>query len=126
MRIEPQNFRTIESDELVPTAEVFKSAGYRFVQCFAARVENGFELTYSFDKDLVLENIRINLPDGVGIRSISGVFGASFVFENEMHDLFGIEVSDISVDFKGKFYHVTTPTPMTSDTSAQEQGKEGK
>lgn len=120
MIVEQQNFKTVDVAELSSTAQAFKDEGYRFVQSCANRVEGGFEITYSFDKDLVMENVRVNLADGVGFDSVSTIFPSAFVFENEMHDLFGIEIAGIIIDFKGKFYKVSVPAPMVSDTTAKE------
>ena len=36
----------------------------------------------------------------------------AFVFENETHDLFGVEFENIAIDFRGRFYDVSVPTPM--------------
>ena len=37
------------------------------------------------------------------IPSITDNFIAAFVFENEIHDLFGVEIRNIAIDFKGQF-----------------------
>ncbi|MGV8083521.1 MAG: NADH-quinone oxidoreductase subunit C [Coriobacteriia bacterium] len=121
MRSEPQHFETISAGQLLATAQKYKDAGYRFVQCAATRVEGGFDMLYSFDRDLVLYNVHVPVAEGEGLPSISAIFPAAFVFENETHELFGIDISNISVDFKGKFYTLSVPTPMVSDTSAKEQ-----
>lgn len=120
MRSEPQHFETVQASDLLETAQKFRDDGYRFVQCAAMRVEGGVEMTYSFDKDLVLYNVHVAVPDGVSIPSITPFFAAAFVFENETHELFGVDITGISVDFKGKFYTLAISTPMVSDTSAKE------
>jgi ech hydrogenase subunit D len=126
MRIEPQNMTTIESASLTASAGEYKEKGYRFVQCLAHSVDSGFELTYSFDKDLVLENVRVVIAAGTVVESISSIFPAAFIFENEMHDLYGIDITGISVDFKGRFYQLRENAPMapeaseTADVSATE------
>jgi len=119
MRVEAQNFTTIETSELLDTARRYKEDGYRFVQCCADRVEDGLELTYSFDKDRVLQNVHLRVPEGAGVESISALFPAAFVFENETHDLFGIEIANISIDFHGTFYQVREETPMTATDSSE-------
>jgi NADH:ubiquinone oxidoreductase subunit C len=120
MRSEPQHFVTIEPSALLETAKKYKDEGYRFVQCAATRVEGGVQMTYSFDKDLVLYNVHVPVAEGQTIPSVTPFFPAAFVFENETHELFGVDISGISVDFKGKFYTLAISTPMVSDTSAKE------
>ena len=120
MRLEPQDFRTIESSELTPVAQAYADAGYRFIQAFAVATDDGCDVTYSFEKDMVVENVQFSVPEGGGFESVSLLFGAAFTVENEMHDLFGLDISGITIDFAGKFYTVATQSPMTVDTSAFE------
>jgi ech hydrogenase subunit D len=121
MNREPQHFKTVSLAEFPSAIQAFRDEGYRFVQACATTTPEGFGLTYSFDKELALENLHVSLAKGEGIGSISSAFPAAFVFENEMHDLFGIDISGISIDFAGKFYTVSMPSPMAVDTSAKEQ-----
>ena len=114
MRIEPQNITPVELRSLIATASEYKDQGYRFVQCCAHSTDGGIELTYSFDKELVLQNLRVVIQPGEVVESISSMFPAAFVFENEMHDLFGIDITGISVDFKGRFYSLREETPMVA------------
>jgi len=132
MRCEKQVFTAIELPALLASAQAYERSGARFVQCCAAPgadasgADGALELTYSFDTGDTLENLRITVAPGDDVPSITSLFPAAFVFENEMHDLYGISVSGISVDFAGKFYTVAAPSPMTSDTAAFEvRGKEG-
>lgn len=131
MRCEKQVFTAIELPALLASAQAYERSGARFVQCCAAPgadaagtdgagADGALELTYSFDTGAALENLHVTAVPGDEIPSITSLFPAAFVFENEMHDLYGISVSGISVDFAGKFYTVATPSPMTSDTAAFE------
>ena len=124
MRIEPQVFVNIEPGGLVATAHSLKDEGYRFVQCCAAEVDGRLELTYSFDKDMALKNFRLDVAPAATLESVSSIFPAAFVFENEMHDLFGLEITGISIDFQGAFYEVREKTPMipeADETAGQAQ-----
>ena len=51
-------------------------------------------------------------PSGPSVPSVSELFPNAFMFENEMHDLFGVEVSGITLDYRGGFYHLHVPAPM--------------
>ena len=46
----------------------------------------------------------VRVENGVAVPSITGVYPAAFVFENESHDLFGVSFEGISIDFGGEFY----------------------
>lgn len=54
----------------------------------------------------------MNVPDGTPVPSITELYPAAFVFENETHDLFGIEIYGINLDFQGEFYKVSQKFPM--------------
>ena len=73
-----------------------------------------FELTYSFSDDAAraMTHLRVVVTQGQSVPSVSSLFPVAFMFENEMHDLFGIAIEGISIDFKGGFYHLHYPTPM--------------
>ena len=122
---EQQLFTEIPLEELLGRAAQMKAQGLRFVQCCATRgaeLDAGegqpptptFELTYSFSNDATyaLEHLRVVVTQGQAVPSVSGLFPAAFMFENEMHDLFGIPVEGISIDFQGGFYHLHYPAPM--------------
>ncbi len=48
------------------------------------------------------------------------------MFENEIHDLFGVSVRDIAIDFGGNFYVTAQPSPMTIISPAQKAARENQ
>ena len=90
-----------------------KADDCRLVQILATRVEEGFELTYSFDNDYTLLNVRCIVPVDESITSITSQYWYAFLWENEIHDLFGLKVDFIApeVDYKGNFFHLDEKTP---------------
>ena len=107
--IKPENRPT----DLLQEVENLKFQGYRILQICRTRVPEGFELTYSFDKDYELKNLRFTLADGEGITSITSLYLPAFVCENEIHDLFGVPINHIAkgLDFGGKFFRLAEKTP---------------
>lgn len=107
-------FVPLTVQEIPALAAQCKADDWRFVQIMAVNTENGIDLIYSFMKDGVLVNHEIKgVQKEVTIPSITDKFLAAFVFENEMHDLFGVDVKDIAIDFKGNFYALAQKEPMT-------------
>ena len=51
---------------------------------------------------------------GPCVPSLGELFPCAFMFENEMHDLFGIQVSGMTLDYRGGFYHLHIPQPMAA------------
>lgn len=102
-------------DDLLARAGEFKAKGWRFVQCCATRNGEGrFELLYTFCDDATNEiaNLRLAVSSNDQVPSVGSLFPSAFMFENEMHGLFDIDVVGITLDYRGGFYHLHIPTPM--------------
>lgn len=104
-----QNIVPIEISELLHSVDQLKKDGYRLSQICCTRTSQAFELSYSFDKNLNYHVLRIVMPSNeIQVPSISQIYFAAFLYENEIHDLFGIPIADIAVDYKGNLYKVKT------------------
>ncbi|WP_026526576.1 NADH-quinone oxidoreductase subunit C [Butyrivibrio sp. VCD2006] len=105
-------FKIVKAEEIIDEAQRLKFDGYHLMQQCSTRTADGYELVYSFGKALDVLQVKIILTDGQPINSISHVFPCAFLYENEMHDLFGIDIQMISLDYKGKFYRTAIETPF--------------
>lgn len=116
LRYQPNVYETIECDTLFDKIVSLKEANYRFVQICATTLDASCELLYTFiAPDAVngeLTGIIVDVPDGLPIPSITELYPAAFVFENETHDLFGVDIYGINLDFHGEFYKVSQKFPM--------------
>lgn len=118
-------FLSLTVDALPAFAADRKREGWRFVQLLAVVTDGGFDLVYSFMKDGVLENYTIqDVTKDTAVPSITDQFLAAFVFENEVHDLFGINVKGIAIDFGGTFYQLSQKEPMTIISPEQKAARE--
>jgi hypothetical protein len=79
----------------------------------AAEAANVFEIAWGFVKDGNLETIREQIVAGDAVPSISEFFGAAFLYENEIRELFGINVEGIGVDLRGQLYKTATKVPFS-------------
>jgi ech hydrogenase subunit D len=111
---QPRTFDVIAVDALHERVRALKEQGFRLVQISATQLPDQVELTYSFDRDSRLTNLRLSLPNGAHLSSISGVFGCAVLYENEVHDLFGVPVDGLAIDFKGSFYKTAVKFPFGS------------
>jgi len=110
-----QPFETIPVEALRARAQALRDEGWRLVQIGATRLPDQLELTYSFDRENRLANLRLALPgDEPKVPSISSIFWCAFVYENELHDLFNLHVSDLAVDYRGHFYQTAVKFPFGS------------
>ena len=132
-------YTTVGIDELLSHVQVLKGVGARFVQMHAERnVDDGsYRLVYTFinvraaqehiaqDGNYAIENLVVEGIDQYQeIPSISSYYPAVFPFENEAHDLFGLAITDMQIDFKGFFYQVSTAEPMSVITPEAKAARE--
>ena len=104
----PQTYQAVETAGLVEAVRKLKQEGWRLVQISTTRLPEQVELTYSFDRQFELYNLRLLLPaPGARLPSISSVYWCAFIYENEIHDLFDVQVDGLAVDFHGNFYRTT-------------------
>ena len=109
-----QEFAPLPIEAIHDEALARKAGGWRYVQTLAVNTEAGIDLVYSYMKDGLLENLVAKaLPAGSAVPSVTDQFLAAFVFENEIHDLFGITFEGLAIDFGGNFYRVAQKEPMT-------------
>lgn len=83
------------------------------VQIAAAPAPDVFEMVWAFAKDVEFETLREQIAPGDAVPSISEFFGAAFLYENEIRELFGINVVGIGVDLKGQLYKTATKVPFS-------------
>lgn len=132
-------YTTVGIDGLLSHVQALKGVGARFVQMHAERnVDDGtYRLLYTFinvraaqehiaqDGSYAIENLVVEGIDQYQeIPSISSYYPAVFPFENEAHDLFGLAITDMQIDFKGFFYQVSTAEPMSVITPEVKASRE--
>lgn len=132
-------YTTVGIDELLSHVQALKGAGARFVQMHVERnVDDGtYRLVYTFINvhaaqehiaqggSYAIENLVVEGIDRhQEIPSISSYYPAVFPFENEAHDLFGLAITDMQIDFKGFFYQVSTAEPMSVITPEVKAARE--
>lgn len=115
MRFESR-FETLPLACIHSEAQKRHEEGWRYVQiCAVTLEEEGFvDLIYSYMKDGTLLNYQVeSVSRKDTVPSISDLYLEAFVCENEIHDLFGISIEGIAIDFLGNFYQLSTEFPMT-------------
>ena len=115
--IEEQPITIISPETLLERVKEMRDQGWRLVHIGTTPLKEILEITYSFDKEGKFENLRLQIPgEGACLPSVSGIFWCAFIYENEMHDLFNIQVDGIAIDFKGKFYKTAVKFPFACKT----------
>ena len=124
-----QSFEDIAVGDILAVAEREHAAKSRFVQVLCINGEEGIDLVYSYQGTLAegypVRNYRVHkVAAETHVPSVTKFYLSAFPFENEAHDLFGVQVDGIAIDFHGNFYKVAMDKPMTVISPAQKAARE--
>jgi hypothetical protein len=72
-----------------------------------------FEIAWAFARGGDFETIREQISSTDKVPSISEFFGAAFLYENEIRELFGIDVTGLGLDLGGQLYKTATKVPFS-------------
>lgn len=123
---EKQETQVIKTTEIQDKARAMMEEGYRLVVMSCTKLQH-FQVDYTFDKDLKFRNFRVELPlDTPNLPSISSTYFCSVLYENEIHDLFGIKFEGLALSFDGKFYQKEVTAPFANPQIVKKEEKTGK
>jgi ech hydrogenase subunit D len=121
---------SVTPDTLVSETLDMKNSGYRLVTLSCVELDpDTVDILYHFDKDLGLRHLRLTIPKTLKVPSISPVFFAAFLVENEIQDHFGIRFDGLALDYDRTLYleDAIQDAPYCRITVSQgEQSKEEK
>ncbi|MDP4151864.1 MAG: NADH-quinone oxidoreductase subunit C [Bacillota bacterium] len=118
---EEQKTEIIDLDTLLSKCATLKEKGYRLVQIGCTETETEIQINYTFDKNYEFINLRLLSKRGESVPSIQSVYDCAFIYENEIAELFGINVTDMPIDFKGKLYKTAVSAPFALNPEKQEE-----
>lgn len=108
-----QTLELVAPHMLLERVRAVRKAGYRLVQIGATRLPEQVELTYSFDLNGRLLNLRLQLAAAEArVPSISSIYGCVLLYENEIHDLFNVDFDGMAIDFHGHLYKTSVKFPF--------------
>lgn len=96
------NTDTVLLEDLPARVAAARERGLRFVTATCLDSGDNFELYYHFAEGNELTHIRTVVPKGVEVPSISGIYFCAFLVENEIKELFGVPITGIVIDYKGR------------------------
>lgn len=111
MSMTPYIIEEIPVGELMPKCAALKSQGWRLCQIHAVRIPEGYELTYSLAKDYDMHHYKLIISEAETVPSVTPVYQCAFLYENEIAELFGVNIENILMSYDRKLYklHVETP-----------------
>lgn len=106
------NLEEIELAGLLNKVKEIQVAGFGIMQICATKIGENYELLYSFNRDYDVKHVKTTIETRTHIPSITDIFPAAYLYENEIHDLFGIAVDGINHDYKGGLYRTAVEAPF--------------
>jgi ech hydrogenase subunit D len=98
--ITEENTAVISPDDVIAQTRFLKYEGFRFVTMSSVDLGDSICVLYHLDKELQIINLRVNVPKGKKIPSISSVYYSAFLVENEIKEQFGVDFDGLPIDFK--------------------------
>ena len=113
----------ITPDQLLGEVMIRKNQGLRLSQICCAYSNEKIELSYSFANDETNEytNLRLVIDKETEVCSITEFYPYAFLYENEMKELFGVNIQMINLDYNQKLYRLKDETPFIPQGSRQER-----
>jgi ech hydrogenase subunit D len=110
----------MDRQSFLEKVESYHKDGYRLVMINATVLkpgpgvaEDGCELMWTFEKANQLEHVRERVVPGDEVPSVSGVYPFAHLYENEIRELFGLNVVGLNVDWKGQLYRTNQKVPLS-------------
>lgn len=121
----PKNvIEEIDYNDIVEIAIAMQHTGYRLSQACAAYVGDELNLFYTYVDDETNECVtvksRVEDRDTV-IMTITNVFPYAAFYENEMHELFGVNINMTVPDYQDRLYRIEQETPMAPERKDKEK-----
>lgn len=111
----PENtIEVIDVENLLERVMYQKKMNHRLSQICAVYVNDKLELSYSFadDETNQYHNLRLIVDKETEVYSITEFYPYAFLYENEMKELFGVNVQMINLDYNNKLYRIDEETPF--------------
>lgn len=115
----------VEAHEIVERAQAYADKGYRLIQMGCTRTPSEMDIIYSFENvDADIEHLKMTIEEHAVLPSISSVFFHSFMYENEIHDLYGITFTGMAIDFGGNLLETAIKYPYSLTPKIQSKKRE--
>lgn len=111
----PENtIEVVAPDNLLEHVMDQKNMGRRLSQICSAYANDKLELSYSFadDETNQYHNLRLVIDKETEVYSITEFYPYAFLYENEMKELFGVNIQMINLDYSNKLYRINEETPF--------------
>ncbi len=92
----------VTNDNLLHEVALLRQQGFRLVTITCLHTGRGHEVIYHFDLQYELRHLRLEVAEGETLCSISSLFAAAMIVENEIKDHFGLKIEGLALDYQGR------------------------
>lgn len=89
-----------------------REEGWRLVQVHACSLPEGYQLVYSIAREYEIVHYEMHILSDTAVESISDIFPSAALYEQEMAELFGVNIVNVSNDPPFTLYHLSDDAPM--------------
>jgi Ni,Fe-hydrogenase III component G len=118
-----ENLIQIDKSAIVGEGKKLMEAGAKFVTAVCNDLDKELEVTYFFssNRGTEMKGLRCTVGKDEEVQSLSGVTLAAVLIENELQELFGLQVKGIAIDYGGHMLlaHDSPTTPMLKEKKAE-------
>lgn len=104
--------KPVAMEDFLPTVIRFKMEQWRLVQICASRLPEQYELSYSFCKGYDMQTLRLTTGLEEKVSSITQIYPCAFLQENEVAELFGVPIENITQDYRHRLYRIDAEAPF--------------
>jgi ech hydrogenase subunit D len=125
-----ENLKDIPKEELLKEVQKYQENKARLVTTVCNDLGDKLEATYYFNESpaMTMSAVRIVVDKDEVVPSISKIYLAAVLNENEMKEMFGMKLNDIAIDFGGHMLLAqdspVTPMLKKSDEPVEKKGSE--
>lgn len=107
--------------ELLPLKAVkAKDHKARLVQICAVNTDTGYDLLYSFADGYHFVTYKVSVEKDEEVASISDIYSSASLYENEMRELFGVNVRYMKLNYHNKLYTIDKETPFRPEEKEEQ------
>lgn len=124
-----ENTVLIDPQDLESKILDFKRNDFRLVALTALDYGNELELIYTFDKNHIVHGLRFRQDRTDKFKSITSVYFAAFLAENEIQDFYNVSFEGLAIDYQGHMFveeevrNLPYGQIKIKDSSGKQEGK---
>ncbi|MEM3361572.1 MAG: FAD-dependent oxidoreductase [Nitrososphaeria archaeon] len=99
--------------DLIPKIYELAASKARFITITCRDLGEFFEVIYHFEEDLKIVNVKVKIRKNDALPSITSVYPCAFLAENEIKDMFNLNIAGLNPDLGGRLLKTADASQTT-------------